>query len=133
MKKIFLDSDVILDILLFRPGFYEPAANLIALANQYDFVTSAVAFVNVHYFLERYDRSNKFDSLAKIHAVISIVEVGEHIIDMALKSRNRDFEDTIQYYAAMSAKADVIITRNIKDYKQFTIPAMTAADFLKTL
>jgi hypothetical protein len=44
-----------------------------------------------------------------------------------------DFEDAVQYYAAISAKADAIITRNTKDYKHASIPVLTAEQFLKTL
>jgi len=133
VKKLFLDSDVILDILLMRPSHYQPAANLIALAGQYMFITSSVAFVNVHYFLDKFDRKNKMSLLAILRPIVSIVEVGEHVIDMALKSNLPDFEDAVQYYAAISANANFIITRNIKEYKRSTIPVLTAEQFLRTL
>ncbi len=134
MKKIFLDSDIILDALLKRPQFLVPAMNIISLANiNFKAITSSVAFVNVHYFLDKYDRTNKLQLLTRLRSVISIIEVGESIIDLALKSGVSDFEDAVQYYAAMSANADVIITRNIKDYKQSTIPVLTAEQFLRTL
>ena len=68
-----------------------------------------------------------------LRSITSIIEVGELIIDSALKSRLNDFEDAVQYYTAKSAKADFIITRNIKDYKQSTIPVFTAEQFLRTL
>ena len=135
MKKIFLDSDVILDMLLKRPGFYLPSANIIALAyeRRINAVTSSVAFVNVHYFLDKYDRNNKFQLLTRIRSVISILEVGETVIDLALKSGLNDFEDTVQYYTALKANVDFIITRNIKDYKQSTIPVLTPDQFLTIL
>jgi predicted nucleic acid-binding protein len=112
-----------------------PAMNVISLANQSNFklLTSSVAFVNVHYFLDKFDRAAKFPLLKGLKSVISIIEVGEPIIDLALKSGLNDFEDAVQYYAALSAKADVIVTRNIKDYKQSTIPVLTAEQFLRTL
>ena len=134
MKNIFLDSDIILDALLKRPGFFLPAMNIISLANSdLKIVTSSIAFINVHYFLDKFDRKNKFPLLKRLRSIISIIEVGETIIDLALKSGLTDFEDAVQYYAAMSAKADVIITRNIKDYKQSIIPVLTAEQFLRTL
>jgi predicted nucleic acid-binding protein len=135
VKKIFLDSDVILDMLLKRPGFYLPSANIIALAyeRRINAVTSSVAFVNVHYFLDKYDRNNKFQLLTRIRSVISILEVGETVIDLALKSGLNDFEDTVQYYTALKANVDFIITRNIKDYKQSTIPVLTPDQFLTIL
>ena len=135
MKNIFLDSDVILDVLLKRTGFYLPAANLLAVArqNNLQLFTSSVVFVNVNYFLEKFDRVNRVALLKGLRSIISIIEVGGAVIDKALESDLTDFEDAIQYYAALSAKADVIITRNIKDYKNTTIPVLTAEQFLNTL
>ena|ERR1700761_391487 len=113
-----------------------PAKNVLALAdkkNDFLLVTSAIAFVNVHYFLNKYDRTNKFQLLNIVRSNVSIVNVDEKIIDMALKNGNDDFEDTVQYFAAMKAGADVIITRNKKDYIQSEIPVLNAEEFLNTL
>ncbi|MDB5002206.1 MAG: hypothetical protein JWQ34_431 [Mucilaginibacter sp.] len=135
MRVIFLDSDILLDATLKRPGFILPALNIINLIQnrQVKAVTSSVVFVNVHYFLDRYDRSNKFTLLKELRSILSIINVSEEIIDLALKSGINDFEDAVQYYAAKNAKADVIITRNIKDYKESTIPVLTPEQFLRTL
>lgn len=136
MKNIFIDSDVILDALLKRPGFALPAMNVFLLAadkSNFKAVTSSIAFMNVHYFLDKFDRINKLQLLKGLRSLISIIEVSEVTIDLALKSSFPDFEDAVQYYAAMNAKADVIITRNIKDYKQSSIPVLTAEQFLRTL
>ncbi|HEY9002217.1 MAG TPA: PIN domain-containing protein [Mucilaginibacter sp.] len=135
MKKVFIDSDIILDALLKRPGFDTQAMNLLALIyqNTIEGMTSSVAFMNVHYFLNKFDRLNKLHLLRELRSIVSLIKVGETEIDLALKSNFSDFEDAVQYYTAISAKADVIITRNIKDYKQSTIPVLTAEQFLRTL
>lgn len=135
MTKLFLDSDILLDVSLKRPGFFLPALNIVHLLDkgQLKAITSSVAFVNVHYFLDKYDRANRYSLLKEIRSVVSIVNVDETIIDMALKSDSPDFEDTVQYYSAVNGGADFIITRNIKDYKQSTIPVLTAEQFLSTL
>jgi hypothetical protein len=95
--------------------------------------TSSIAFMNVHYFLDKFDRPRKMQLLNVLRSIVGIIEVGEDIIDLALGSNFSDFEDAVQYYAALSLKAEVIITRNIKDYKQSSIPVLTAEQFLKTL
>jgi predicted nucleic acid-binding protein len=135
VKTIFLDSDIILDAALKRPEFILPALNIISLiqARQIKAVTSSVAFVNVHYFLDRYDKVNKFKLLRELRSILSIINVNEEIIDLALKSGINDFEDAVQYYAAKSVGVSAIITRNIKDYKESTIPVLTAEQFLRTL
>ena len=136
MKKIFIDSDILLDALLKRPQFVLDAVNVLVLADntaEFQLMTSAVAFVNVHYFLDKYDRINKFQRLKGLRLKISIINVDEKIIDQALKSGNDDFEDMVQYFAAISADVDVILTRNKKDYKQSILPVLTAGEFLNTL
>ncbi len=135
MKKVFLDSDIILDVLLNRSEFYIPAMNILELAREKRLLvsTSSVVFVNVNYFLSKFDRENRMRSLKRIRSIISIVNVDEAIIDQALQSDLKDFEDAVQYYAAKSARTDYIITRNIKDYKNSAIPVLTAGQFLETL
>jgi len=135
VKKVFLDSDIILDALLKRPEHYLPATNIFALAYQrkLKIMTSAVAFVTVHYFLDKFDRANKLSLLKRLRSIISIIAVDDRAIDLALESTFLDTEDAVQHFAAVSAKADYIITRNIKDYKHAIIPVLTAEQFLRTI
>jgi len=135
VKKIFLDSDIILDVLLGRPQFSLEATNIFELAyqKQIRILTSSVAFVNIHSFLDKFDRPKKFRLLNSLRLNISIISVDDKVIDQALKSGNNDFEDSVQYFAALSTGVDVIITRNKKDYSHSNIPVMTAGEFLNTL
>ena len=65
--------------------------------------------------------------------MVGILKVEEQTIKNALSSGFPDFEDSIQYFSAVnSKKINVIITRNIKDFKKSEIPVMTPGDFLKT-
>ena len=135
MKKLFFDSDIMLDISLMREPFCLPAINLAELCYQKRFraFTSAVAFVNVNYFLSKLAPKTRLPSLQRLRSIISIIEVDEKIIDLALSSDFIDFEDAVQFYAAKSSGIEAIITRNIKDYKESKIPVLTAEEFLKTL
>ena len=133
MKRIFLDSDIILDALLKRPQFEIAAKNILLNQRRDGLYTSSSAFINVHYFLNKFDRVNKNRLLSVLRSAISIINVDEKIIDQALESNFADFEDAVQYFAAIAARIDFIITRNTKDYKQATIPVLTPEQFLKTL
>lgn len=135
MKKIFFYSDIMLDVTLRREQFYLSALNLFELCHKQKItaVTSSTAFINTNYFLRKLAPANRWTSLQRLRSVLSIIDVTEAMIDMALKDEQADFEDAVQYYAAMSARVDFIITRNIKDYKQATIPVLTAEQFLRTL
>lgn len=124
-----------LDFGLRRVPFYLPALNLFELCHEARLqgVVSSNAFINTYYFLRKFAPDAAMDSLKKLRSTISIVEVNEKIIDLALNSKFSDFEDAVQYYTAINANADVIVTRNLKDYKQSTIPVLTAEQFLRTL
>ncbi len=57
----------------------------------------------------------------------------EKIIDLSLASDFKDFEDAVQYYAAVQAKAECIITRDKNDYNKGRLPVLTAEEFLTLL
>ena len=135
IEKIFFDSDIMLDVTLKRQPFYKSSANALENCRGTSFkaVTSSIAFINTHYFLNKFARSTKYQSLKGLRSVISIIEVDEKIIDLALNSSFSDFEDSVQFYAAKSAAAETILTRNIKDYKESSIKVLTPEQFLRTL
>lgn len=64
--------------------------------------------------------------------LVIILPVDEKIIDLALQSLFKDFEDAIQYHTAVQNNIPIFLTRNLRDYKKADIPVMTAEDFLKT-
>jgi predicted nucleic acid-binding protein len=135
LKTVALDSDVILDALLYRSPLDIPALNILNMGYQgkLKLFTSPVAFVNVHYFLNKFARENKMELLTGLRKVVNISKVDETIIDLALNSNFTDFEDAVQHYAARATGVQVIITRNLKDYKNADIPVLTPEQFLKTL
>lgn len=135
MKTIALDSDVILDALLERKPFDLPILNILTMGFQRKLrlFTSSVALVNVDYFLNKYDRQNKKELLIGLRRMVNVSKVDETIVDLALNSDLKDFEDAVQYFAAKAIGANVIITRNLKDYSYADIPILTAEQFLKTL
>ena len=71
--------------------------------------------------------------LNKLVTYLDILNVDSQIILMGLTSEFKDFEDSVQYYTAINNKMDVILTRNIKDYKVEDIDVMSADEFLKLI
>lgn len=137
MTDIFIDTDVIIDFLIDRKPYSREAAILFTLMEQKKLrgYSSSLTFSNLYYILRKIETHNKviskLDSLSKI---LSILKVDEETIKDAINSRFLDFEDSIQYFSARdNKKISVIITRNIKDYKNSEIPVMTPGDYLKTV
>jgi len=136
MPKVFLDCDLIIDLLAQRGKFYTPAATLLSLAERkkLEAFTSPLAISNVHYILSRFSNKDKARvSIRKLRSFISIVPVDEKVIDLALNSTFLDMEDAIQYYAAYQAGIEFLITRNVRDYKSAEISVCTADQYLRIL
>ena len=133
MKKVFVDCDVILDLLMERQPFYSAAAELFSLVERkkiHAFVSPAV-IANLHYILARSLTSAKARAvLNKFSLLIRILPMDEEIIRLALNSDFRDFEDAIQYYTALNHGIPLLITRNKKDYAAARITILTAEEFL---
>ncbi|GAB2986219.1 PIN domain-containing protein [Mucilaginibacter puniceus] len=136
MRSIFLDSDILLDLILERDPFYEWALGVFLEIDKKQILgcTSVHALLNVHYLAKKKFGEKSARALIKmLTAKLSVIKEDNSIVQKAIDSDFVDFEDAVQYYAAISGDAEVIITRNIKDYQQATIPVLTAEQFLRML
>jgi len=133
---IFVDSDVLLDVILIRKPHFNASVEITELAknNYYTLCASVHSLLNVHYAVKKvFGEKIARQSIAVLIRKLKVIQEDMNIVEQAVDSNFSDFEDAVQYFVAISAKADVIITRNVKDYKQSTIPVLTAEQFLKTL
>lgn len=136
MQKVFADTDIVLDLLSNREPFYIHAAKLFSAAdkNEIKICVSALAFTNLNYILSKqYSADQAKKKLAKFKTLVTVLSVTDKIIDLALSSDFKDFEDAVQYFTSIKNNVGVLLTRNLKDYKLATIPVMTAENFLKTI
>lgn len=134
-KKVFVDTDIIYDLLAEREPFYQSAAKLFTKADEGEvqIFISALTIANIHYLLSKQlSESEAKKILRKIRILVHIVSLNEKIIDLALNSDFPDFEDAIQYYCALENDIEVLLTRNLRDYKKAQIVTMTAQDFISS-
>jgi predicted nucleic acid-binding protein len=134
--RLFLDTNVMLDFLGEREPFYISSAKIATLADKRKLKinVSALSFATVSYFLTKYEGLKKTkDKLRKFKVITEICELDELIIEKGLNSDFSDFEDSLQYYSALRAECDIIITRNGKDFKKSQIPVMTPDEFLHSM
>ncbi|SDF15997.1 Predicted nucleic acid-binding protein, contains PIN domain [Pricia antarctica] len=135
-KRIFIDTNVMLDLLGEREPFYEPIAKIATLAEKgkLTMVVSPISFAAVNYFLSKYESSKiAREKLRKFKILSEICSIEERTIEKALNSSIKDFEDALQYFGATESECEIIITRNGKDFKQSLLPVMTAKEFLSSL
>lgn len=137
MKKIFIDTNIVIDLLSRREPFFGEAANLFSLADKKNIVltVSSLTIANIGYTLLRQKTSNEAKAiLRKLRLIIEILPLDDKIIGLALNDDSfTDFEDGLQYFTAIENEQDIIITRNLKDFKNSKLPVMTARQFIETL
>ncbi|SDF84826.1 type II toxin-antitoxin system VapC family toxin [Epilithonimonas hungarica] len=136
MKKIFLDTNIIIDFLGEREGFYVASAKILTLADKkkIQVYTSPSSISNVFYVLAKYENSKiALEKIRKFKLLCSMSVIDDEVVEKAIHSDFKDFEDAMQYFSALASNCDVIITRNEKDFKNALIPVMNAEEFLQTL
>ena len=134
-KRVFLDTNIILDLLGERDPFYSSIAQLATLADlkKVKMIVSPISFATVNCFLSKYEGiSSAKIKLRKFKVLCEISKIDETIVEKGLNSNFEDFEDSLQYFCAIDAKCDIIITRNAKDFKHSLIPVMSADEYLKS-
>lgn len=132
--KVYLNTDVILDYLFAREPFYSDSLEIIAMIEKkkIEGYISSLILWNIYYVLAKYlgetDARNKIKLFRKM---IEIIPIDSTIIDKGLNSNIKDFEDSIQYFAAQTENIDFFITGNIKDYPRKGINIITPENFIK--
>lgn len=134
-KRVFVDTDIIYDLLGARDPFYDAAAHLFTLADEgrIKIFISALSLTNLHYLISRKKTEDESkEILRKFKLLVHVTPSTEKIIDLALNSEFSDFEDAIHYYSALQNEIDVLLTRNLKDYRKAQITVLTAQDYINT-
>lgn len=134
MEKLLVDTNIVVDLLTQREAFYKEAQDLFTLADdgKTKLIVSSLTFANTHYLITRH--LNKDDArkiLITFKVLVEVAELNDKIIELALASDFTDFEDAIQYYTALENGADIIVTRNLTDFKTSKIPVLTAKEYIK--
>jgi predicted nucleic acid-binding protein len=135
MTNIFIDTNVLIDILAKREPRYYDTACLFELSyrQEVQLTLSSLSLMNAHYVLKKSINEQKIRE--KLHHICSnnvcqIVPLTQDIVAKALLSSFKDFEDATQYFSALAANSDFIITNNEKDFKNSNIPIVNATGFL---
>ena len=134
MAKVFVDTDIILDLLAKREPHYAFAARLFSLADEgkLKLCVSSLTFSNLNYILSRqFSAVQARRKLLTLKTLVTVLSVSEKSVDLALNSDFNDFEDALQYFTALEFKISILLTRNLKDYKKADIAVLTAEQYLK--
>ena len=137
MQKVLIDTDVILDFFFDRKPFSDNAAQILALceSNKITGFITSVIISNVYYLLRQTATHEKvIEKLVQLTSITEVLTIDKTIIIKALNSSFKDFEDALQNFTAeISGEIDLIITRNVKDFKNSSLGILTPENYLKTL
>jgi len=137
MKKLLVDTNIVIDLLAKREPYYTDSASLFSLADK-KYLTisvSSLTFANTNYILSKSKGANETQSiLRKLKLLADVLPLDDKIIGLALNDNDfDDFEDGLQHFTAIENNQDVIVTRNLKDFKKSKIPVMNPEQVLKTI
>ncbi|MCP9768687.1 PIN domain-containing protein [Lacihabitans sp. LS3-19] len=137
MRKLFVDTNIVLDLLAKRMPFYTSGALLFSLADKkkLKLSVSAQTFANTNYVLSKLKTAQEAKEILRMfRLLVEVVPLSDKIIDLSLNNTKfTDFEDSLQYYSASESSCEIIITRNQKDFKSADLPVMNAEEFLNSM
>lgn len=137
MDKVLIDTDVILDFFFDIEPFAEYSAQVIGLCeiNKIKGFVTPVIFSNVYYLLRQTARHDKvIDNLKQLLMITDVLLMDKEVVSNAINSGFKDFEDSLQNFAAMkNGEINVILTRNLKDYSKSEIAVLTPESYIKSI
>ncbi len=134
--KLFLDTNVVIDLLGEREPFYEAVAKIVSLADKgrIQLSVSALTYATAFYILSRFeDKELVKEKIRKFKVILETSDLTDKVLDKGLSSKIRDFEDALQYFCALENECHVIITRNGKDFKESALPVLSPDEYLNSL
>lgn len=132
MTKAYIDSDIILDVLSERGEHKHNSMLILSLCESGAIkgFTTPLAIANISYILRKQNPEQRKTKVKIALSILKVMDVNESDVINSINSDFIDFEDGIQSYSATRNNCNVIISRNIKDFKNSPIKAMTPIEFL---
>ncbi|MBM7556779.1 PIN domain-containing protein [Halanaerobacter jeridensis] len=132
MKKIIVDINVIMDLSLKREGFNMAEKTFdICLKDDIQGYVCAHEITILSYLLQRKFKLQKVKYfLEEILDIFQIISVNNKILKSALDSEIKDYEDAVIELSALETEVDYIITRNLKDFKNSRVEALSPEEFV---
>ena len=135
MNRIFIDTNILLDLLVERAPWAKDAAILFSMADrkEIELLCCSLSFSTAVYLMQRfkYTRKEIVSKLTIVKSICTVTTVSDSVIDRMLQSDFADLENAIQYYSALAFGAETIITRNPKDFATSSIPITTPKEFIQ--
>lgn len=136
MMNVFIDTNIIIDVLERREPFFILSANLLELgySGAVSLFATSLSFINGIYVSRKaIGKEEAIKKVRLLRSFINVSPISSLEFDNALDLGIKDIEDALQYCSAMSSKCEVIVTRNKKDFPDNNnIAIVTPQEFFDT-
>ena len=134
--KVLFDTDVLLDVLLDREPFAQASAQLLSLVElaEIDGCVASTSVTTIWYLTRKSLGAAKTRrAVEDLLGLVEVAPVNRIVLTQAVVSKFADFEDAVIAHAAHEARAHVMATRNVRDFKHSPVPAQTPDDILAAI
>lgn len=137
MDRVLIDSDVILDSLFNREPFAEYSTTILSMCESKKIIgfLTPLIYSNVYYLLRQTAKHDKvIEKLKQLFQITDVLQMDRIVVENALNSGFKDFEDCLQNFSALhNRKIDLILTRNLKDYRNSELGVFTPETYIKSI
>jgi predicted nucleic acid-binding protein len=134
--KIFLDTNILFDVLTKREPFYFHSLKIWTLVkeNITEGYISAISVTNLYYIIKKMKGQKIAEGFVdELINDFEIVPLTKEILHQARTIHGKDYEDLIQYFSAIHLGCELLITRNKKDFPKTGVMVLSPSKFLKNL
>ena len=134
--RVLLDTDVVLDVIMARAPFAKEAAELFDLSEQglFEAYVSAITPLNVFYVARKAKPAGDLrQAIEQLLRTVRVGSIDQSVLLAAFALPFNDYEDAVQNACATASGVDAIVTRNLDDYKNATLPVFSPTEFLVKL
>jgi predicted nucleic acid-binding protein len=133
LKTVFVDTNVILDVLLQNDHFFEDSLHVFQMAERREIraCVSASSMTDIFYITRKsLEISTARDAICNLLGIFNVVEVSGEDLKEALRLPISDLEDALQLWCALKSNAEVLITRDLNDFQNIEIQVLSPAEFV---
>lgn len=133
MKKVFLDTNILVDLIADRKPFSKYAFAIFdaAESKKLELFTSSHSIATTYYLLKKYQDDKTLRGIVLgLLDYLTVIPVDASVLTKGLRSKHKDFEDSIQIHCAMTVdNMHCIVTRNVKDFKGSEVVVLAPDEF----
>ena len=133
---VFIDTNVLIDVLAKRDPFYGSSAQVWSLAENGSIhgLISAISFNNIYYVVRKLkNRKTAERMMVLMRNAFDVTALDKQILGQAIDAGFKDFEDAIQYVSALHAGVDCLVSRNPRDFPRKDLPVLSPEEFIASL